>query len=174
MKRILSLALTAVLGLSMLVGCSPKSDDPGADGETPSALTERYTTAINSARDEEMNNIVPVINEEEDDDASYILSLIGLTPEDMTAYALAISPMNVKAYGIAVIRPAADKEETVKTALQTFIDTQKTNFETYLADQYEIANAAQLETLEDGTIIMVMSEDHEQIFNSIKASLEQG
>lgn len=174
MKRILSLALATVLSISMLAGCSPKSDDQGTDGETPAALTELYTTAINSARDEEMNNIVPVINEGESDDAAYILSLISLTPEDMTAYALAISPMNIKAYGIAVIRPAAGKEETVKTALQTFIDTQKANFETYLADQYEIANAAHLETLEDGTIIMVMCEDHEQVFNSIKASLEQG
>ena len=80
--------------------------------------------------------------------------------------------MNVKAYGIALVRPAQGKEDAVKEALQGFIDTQKSNFETYLADQYEVAKAARLETLSDGTILMVMAEDQDAIFDAIKDAVE--
>ena len=85
---------------------------------------------------------------------------------------MSISMMNVHAYGIAAIKPAEGKEETVKTALQGFIDTQKANFEHYLADQFEIAKAAKLETLSDGTVLMVLCSDSENIYNSISSAIE--
>ena len=55
--------------------------------------------------------------------------------------------------------------------VQGVIDLQQMNFEMYLPDQYDIACNAKLETLEDGTILMVMSPDQDQIFESIKTAI---
>ena len=79
--------------------------------------------------------------------------------------------MNVKAYGIAAVMPADGREEAVKEALQGFIDRQKSSFETYLADQYAVAESARLETLSDGTVLMVMCEDQDTVFDAISAAI---
>lgn len=44
----------------------------------------------------------------------------------------------------------------------------------YLADQYEIASNARVETLEDGTILMVMCEGQDDVFTAIKTAVEAG
>ena len=89
-----------------------------------------------------------------------------------------LRPFGVKitrlAYGIAVIKPAQDSEDTVKEGLQGFIDQQQQNFQMYLPDQYEVAKNARLETLEDGTVVMVMCEDQDTVFDSIIDSLQAG
>ena len=92
----------------------------------------------------------------------------------MDSFAISVSLMNVKAYGIAVIKPAQDSEDTVKEGLQGFIDQQQQNFQMYLPDQYEVAKNARLETLEDGTVVMVMCEDQDTVFDSIIDSLQAG
>ena len=51
------------------------------------------------------------------------------------------------------------------------MDQQKQNFQQYLIDQYDIANAAKVETLDDGTILLVMCEDQDTVLESIKTSL---
>ena len=97
--------------------------------------------------------------------------VLGFTADDVTELAMSVSLINVKAYGIVVVKPAEGCEETVKAGLQSFIDTQCANFETYLADQYEIAKNAKLETLDDGTIIMVMCENADAVYEAIVAAL---
>ena len=96
----------------------------------------------------------------------------GLKEEDMTAFGVSGSMMSVKAYGIAAVMPAEGKEEAVKEGLQGFIDKQKTIFETYLADQYAVAENARLETLEDGTVLMVMCEGSDTVFDQIRTAIE--
>lgn len=173
MKRLLSLTLATLMVVATLAGCGGKSPS-GDEQKSPEELTELFKTAIEGARDQEMNEVVPVVTSPDDDMADMIMTLAGITAEDTTAFALAISPVNMRAYGIALVRPAADKDEAVKEALQTFIDTQQANFEFYLPDQYDIALAAKLETLEDGSILMVMSEGQDQIFDAIKDAVEKG
>ena len=87
------------------------------------------------------------------------------------AFAVAVSPMNIRAYGIVAVLPAEGKSEEVQEGLQGFIDQQKQSFEQYLADQYDIANAARLETLDDGTILLVMCEDQDTVFDAIQDAL---
>ena len=96
---------------------------------------------------------------------------MGFTASDVDEIAMSVSLINIKAYGIVVVKPAEGCADTVKAGLQGFIDTQCANFETYLADQYEIAKNAKLETLEDGTIVMVMCENADSVYESIVASL---
>ena len=162
------------LALLMLItaGCGDKQEEK--QDLTAEERTGLYQSAIENARDQEMNESVPVITSGEEALASAVFGLIGVTEEDMDAYAVAVSPVNVKAYGIAAILPAEGREAVVVDGLQAFIDRQKSNFQTYLVDQYAIAEKARLETLEDGTVLMVMCEDSDQVFEQIKTAIEAG
>lgn len=173
---------------------APETSTPADNDDNAGSLTQKYVKAIEDARDAEMNDAYGVlINDREsviadmmaddetltsetagelfDNQSQLILSLIGILPEDAEAYALSISPMNVKAYGIAIVKPAEGKQEVVETGLNGFLETQRKNFETYLPDQYEIAKAGTVNTLDDGTVVMVVSENSDAIYDSIVKSL---
>ena len=75
--------------------------------------------------------------------------------------------------GIAAVMPAAGEDEAVLEGLNSFIENQRQSFEQYLADQYEVAKNARLETLEDGTLLLVMSEGQDALFDAIRDSIEK-
>lgn len=169
MKRMLSLTLAAALLVAGLAGCAGK---PKETAKTPEELTTAYKTAIEGARDEELNEVIPVISASDADMADMILPMVGITAENATAYAVAISPVNMRAYGIAAIMPAEGKSDEVLEGVKAFVEQQKSNFEFYLADQYDVANAAKVETLDDGTVLLVMCEDQDTVFDAIKDALK--
>ena len=171
MKRILTLTLAAALLLSALAGCSGGGSQESQAVKTPEEYTAAYQAAIEGARDDEMNEAVPVITSTDDQMADLVLPMVGITSDNAAAFAVAVSPMNIRAYGIVAVLPAEGKSEEVQEGLQGFIDQQKQSFEQYLADQYEIANAARLETLDDGTILLVMCEDQDTVFDAIQSAL---
>ncbi len=166
MKRL----LFAALALTMLtLSACTKS----AGGQmTAQERTDLYSNAITGARSQEENDAFGIITSAEDPDAELIFQLLGLSDGNMESYAISVSPMNVKAYGIAIVMPAQDQEETVRTGLQTFIDTQRMNFEFYLPDQYEVAQNARLEKLDDGALVMVMCEDQDSVYDSIVSAIQ--
>lgn len=171
MKRILTLTLAAALLLSALAGCSGGGSQESQAVKTPEEYTAAYQAAIEGARDDEMNEAVPVITSTDDQMADRVLPMVGITSDNAAAFAVAVSPMNIRAYGIVAVLPAEGKSEEVQEGLQGFIDQQKQSFEQYLADQYDIANAARLETLDDGTILLVMCEDQDTVFDAIQDAL---
>ena len=174
MKKLTALILSLVLMTAAFTGCASSKPEPTPSPTpelTPSERAELYKNAIESARSEEDNQYNPIMTDTGFTDAELILELMGLTPEDMEAFAISISLMNVRAYGVAVIKPAEGQEEIVYAAMQSFIDLQKQNFEQYLADQYEIASSARLETLEDGTVIMVMCQGADEVLSAIESSI---
>ena len=174
MKKMFALALAAVMSLSVLSGCASKPAESAPAAKTPEELTTLYAEAI-TANGGEMVEYNPVISEaKEEDGSAFLLEMLGLSAEDMTAFGISTSMMNVKAYGIAAIMPAEGKEETIKEALQAFIDLQKMNFEFYLVDQFEVAENAKLETLEDGTVLMVMAENGDAIYEAISTAILEG
>ncbi|MGN1001683.1 MAG: DUF4358 domain-containing protein [Oscillospiraceae bacterium] len=169
MKRVTALALVLALALT---GCTAKK---GTEKTlTPEERTELYKTAITAARDEETNRYQPILTRAGEGDAEMVFALLGVTPEDMSAYALSVSLMNVKAYAVAAVYPAAGKEDAVLEGLRAFVDNQKQSFEQYLADQYEIAVNARLETLEDGTVLLVMCENQDAVFDAISDAIVKG
>ena len=171
-KQRMTLCLLLALLMLTAAGCGDKKEEKKE--LTDQERTQLYQTAIEGARDGEMNEAVPVITSAEEDLAPAVFGLIGVTEADLQAYAIAISPVNVKAYGIAAILPAPGREAAVVDGLQAFVDRQKSNFQTYLADQYAIAEDARLETLKDGTVLMVMCEDSDAVLEHIKTAVEAG
>ena len=149
MKKLFASLACAALLITALTGCGQKTGST----RTPEELTQLYSQVITESGGEmvEYNPVITQIDDENEINGM-ILESMGLKAEDMTAFGVSGSMMSVKAYGIAAVMPAEGKEEAVKEGLQGFIDKQKTNFETYLADQYAVAENARLETLEDGTV----------------------
>lgn len=168
MKRIIAAVLLLALSLT---GCAGKKE---AQTLTPEARTQLYETAITAARDAETNQYQPILTSAEDENAELIFSLLNVGPDDMSAFALSVSPMNVKAYAVAAVYPAAGKEDAVLEGLRGFAENQRQSFEQYLPDQYEIAVNARLETLEDGTALLVMCEGQDQVFDAIRDAIERG
>lgn len=156
------------LALALLSGCGGTT---GAD-LSPQERTELYRTAIEQARDQELNDAYPIVTSAEDDLGQPVFDILGLEPEDCAACAMSVSLMNVKAYGIAAVLPADGREEQVKEGLSGFIEMQQQNFQQYLPDQYDIAQAARLDTLSDGTILMVMCSDQDGVFTRIQSVVE--
>ena len=161
-QRILFPLLLALL-LPLLSACG--------GGGTPAAdhSPEDLAAAIQGARDAEENQVFPILTTFEDE---YIFSLLGLSEADVSACAVSVSPMNVRAYGIALVVPAEGKADTVLAGLQGFIDLQQQNFEQYLPDQYDIAKNAALETFPNGTILLAMCQDSGSVAANIRAALQ--
>ena len=145
---------------------TPETEAPATEAPVTNALGD----AITAARTDEDNEAYPVFCDKDAIEDMYY-QVVGFTSSDVDEIAMSVSLINIKAYGIVVVKPAEGCADTVKAGLQAFIDTQCANFETYLADQYEIAKNAKLETLEDGTIVMVMCENADSVYESIVASL---
>lgn len=171
MKRLFAVMLAVCVVVTSLSGCAAKSNDMSTE-----ELEKLYSDAITGARDDELNEAYPVTlgGDDVSDEvvADMLNQLLGFSAEDAYASAISVSLMNTQAYGIVAVKPAEGKEDTVKDGLQGFIDQQCANFEMYLADQYDIAKNARLETLDDGTVLMVMCPDQDSVFNSIAKSIE--
>ena len=174
MRRVVSFVLSAAL-LALLGGCA--SQQPNEDVKPPLTAQERtalYQTAIESAASPGANSFVELVTSPEAQEAELLFTMLDLEAEDMDAFCLAISPVNVQAYGIAAVFPAGGKEDDVLDALNGFIDTQKENFQQYLEEEYKVASDARLETLEDGTILLVMCQDQDTVFDAIRDAIEAG
>ena len=168
MKKSLTLALALVLILTVFAGCAGKPSEDKSPDLSPEEQSALYAEAIKNARDEEDG--FPIMTQK-DEIPELMFEFLGFAPGDAEAFALSVSLVNIKAYGIVLVRPAEGRSETVKAGLQAFIDNQRQSFEHYLPDQYAIAENARLETLKDGSLLLVMSPDGDAVFDSISAAL---
>ena len=169
MRKRTGIALgAAVLLAAVLSSCSSGEKDRTAD-----EWTHLYQETIN-AHGGEMVEYNPVITEldPEDSTATLVMESLGLAGEDLEAFGVSASVMNTQAYTLAAIQPVSGHEEAVREALQNYVDRQRSNFEFYLPDQYQIAQEARLETLEDGTVLLVMCQDGDAVFEAIRKDLE--
>lgn len=195
MKKLLTFLIIAALAVSM-AACTPKNNDSSpSESSSVSESTDTSTETdsseesepdieipeenkklgniISAARTDEMNDAVNIIMSKDDPQAKLVFEMTGLNPDDMDAYAISISMMNIKAYGVAIIKPVEGKSEAVLAAVNGFVEQQKKAFEQYLPDQKEIANSATVDTLKDGTIVLVMSEDGATVQKSILDALNK-
>lgn len=142
----------------------------GASGST-AAEPKDYAQILRDARSDDHNSAYAIITTPEEDNFG-IMEAYALDPEAMEQYAVSISIMNTQAYGVMIVMPKEGQAETIKTAMQDFIQRQTDSFELYLEDQYQIAKDAKLETMPSGELVLVMSEDASAIMESIKNALK--
>ena len=183
MKRLIAILLS-VLALAALVGCSSGSGSGSKDRD--------YAQIIHDARSDEDNEYRMIARpaEEEgkftaidgpsseytaedlsDNIANFTLPLLGLEEGDYEDFAASVSDMMTQSYGVAIVKPAEDKTDAVKEALQNYVTNQQKTMENYLFDQYEIAKAAVVETVPSGEVVLVCCENSDAVFASIKAAL---
>ena len=112
MKRTIAFMLSLIMIVGLLAGCggSTEPEATPAPQLTPEERAELYKTSIEGARPADENEAFPIVNALEGDGELY-LGLIGLTGEDVEAFAMSISMMNVHAYGIAAMKPAGLLDE---------------------------------------------------------------
>lgn len=144
----------------------------------PSALTHEertdlYENAIEAVCDQAANQTYPLIDDADDDTVQAAFDLLNLSEKDMNAYAISLSHMSTEAYAVAAIYPAAGKDGAVLESLRRFLSSQQHSFKEYFPDQYEIAVNTRLETLTDGTVLLVMCENQDAIFDSIRDTIER-
>ena len=158
---------------SSVTGGDASSSTPGGDSSSSqgSDLAQLYADAI-TANGGEMAEYNPVITAVSEDDASaMMLASLGLNEDSMDAFAISMSLMNTQAYTIAAIMPAASQESSIMDALQAYIENMQRSFENYLPGPYEVACNAQLAQLSDGTILLVMCENQDEVFQAIEAAI---
>lgn len=173
MKRIISLALSTLLLLAVAAGCTKQGDDNSAKTLTTQERTDLYKKALEGALTDDVGTGQPPAVTG-DEISPFVFETLGVSEKDLSAFAIDLSLMNVRAYAVAAIYPAEGKSDMVMESLKGFIDRQKQSFEYYLADQYEIAKNAKIEKLDDGTILLVMCAGQDKIFTSIKAAINEG
>lgn len=163
MKRVLPLLLALALSLTACGGGERSQ-------KTPDELNKAYSEAITAAQSDDERE---AFHQNTGDDELALLGVMGIDPADVTAKALVVSMRGIQAYSIVAVMPAQGKTDAVREALEGYVDIQKNNFQFYLEDQYDIAANAKLETLSDGTVLLVMCQDQDAVFERIKAALEK-
>ncbi len=174
MKKITAL----ILALVMVFALAACGETPAEPTDTPEPelsgdeLAAHYKAAIEGARSEQ-DNADRGINTSADAEemGSIMWEVLGFTAEDVDAFAVSMSIMNVQAYCVGLFKPVEGKAETVTSALETYITGIQASFENYLPDQGAIADAAILETLDDGSVLLVMCEGQDSVRDAIVAAL---
>lgn len=159
-------ALAAALALLLLAGCADRQET----AMTGQERTRLYQAAILSAQAGQDQTVVV---SGQDPQANEIFSALGLDPEDLAAYAVSMSLADDSAYTVAAFYPAPDREDAVLEALDRYAEGRKTGLADKASGQYEIAVNARTEVLEDGTVLMVMCQDQDLVFDAVRDRIEQ-
>ena len=164
---------------------SAPSEQPVAPTEQPAAPTEQpaetpaqggsdlsagFVNAITSARSEQENTDRPIIAKGGDVNDLY-WDTLGFAAADVSDYAFSLSLMNTQAYCVGVFKPVDGKADAVYNGLKAYIDRTIQSFTNYLPDQLVYAENARLEKLADGTVVIVMCENQDTVYDTIVAAL---
>lgn len=157
---------------------SAPTEQPSAPSEQPaetpaqggSDLSAGFVNAITSARSEQENTDRPIIAKGGDVNDLY-WDTLGFAAADVSDYAFSLSLMNTQAYCVGVFKPVDGKADAVYNGLKAYIDRTIQSFTNYLPDQLVYAENARLEKLADGTVVIVMCENQDTVYDSIVAAL---
>ena len=146
----------------------------GQPAETPaqggSDLSAGFVNAITSARSEQENTDRHIIAKGGDVNDLY-WDTLGFAAADVSDYAFSLSLMNTQAYCVGVFKPVDGKADAVYNGLKAYIDRTIQSFTNYLPDQLVYAENARLEKLADGTVVIVMCENQDTVYDTIVAAL---
>ena len=164
MKKVLSVILALTLSLSLFTAC-------GGNKATASYDVNEIVTKISDA--------VPMamagdFTEEE------LTIMVGLNAEDMASWAGKYSMVNVSSDRLIVIEAAEGKVDVVKEALETYKGLVASQFELYLADQYEKALAGRVVVKGNYVLLAIMGDSMliadkgaEEAYKAVDAAIDE-
>ena len=164
MKKVLSVIMALTLSLSLFTAC-------GGNKATSSYDVNEIVTKISDA--------VPMamagdFTEEE------LTIMVGLNAEDMASWAGKYSMANVSADRLIVIEAAEGKVEVVKEALEAYKGLVASQFELYLADQYEKALAGRVVVKGNYVLLAIMGDSMliaesgaEEAYKAVDAAIDE-
>ena len=181
MKRIITCLMAGILLLA-LAGC-------GTSGAS-SSTSKDYTQILHDARSDEDNEYEMIFTKKDgrftaqygysakyepdqlaDEIENMMMPLLGLEDGMYDDFAASVSGMMVKAYGVAIVKPAEGRAQDVVDALDAYVQGQQQAMEHYLEDQYQIASEARVATMPTGEVVMVCCEDSDTVLANIKKAL---
>ncbi len=168
------------------------NDNAATEGDAEAVEANDYANIISAARTDEENEFYMVIfpdgnggygaidgysadyepqylNEDVDNFMAPMLCFDLSLAED---YAFSISAMMTKSYGVAIVKPTEGNTDAVVAGLESFVAQQRSSFENYLPDQYEVASAATVTVAPTGEVILVCGENSVDVLASIEAALQ--
>lgn len=191
MKKLLMVGVSLMIILS-LVACSKKEDDKKDDANKPGiednvdkdkqenekdndnkdeASNNKLSQLILDNRDKELNDAVGIVDSSDDPEAEITFDMLDIDEKDMFEYAISLSPMNINAYCVAIVKPAEGKKDVIMDAFKSYKASQEEAFEQYLQDQYKIAQEAVLTEVGE-YIVFAMCQDsatfRDNIVNALK------
>ena len=183
MKKITGLALVAVLTMSLLAGCAEDGMIGQAERDGRNVIEEGAQDAKNAANDAKNavdmmmaagSRIQDVIMELEENlgitmpeklDQQSLQEVFGLNPDDIEEYYGEYSAVNTSADHIIGIKVKDGKVDEVKSALESHKQEIVDNFEEYLPDQYDKAQAGKI--IQKGNyLFLVIAGDSEKGYDS--------
>ncbi len=155
---------------------TPEEEMADPKTEFDADLSQKYYDAVDASRTEDQKQGTDLLTSTDPTafpDYDLVMSVMGFSSHDVEAYAIGMTFMNVHAYCVAAVKPVEGSEQKILDGFEAYRQDQYDNFTNYLADQQAIAENAIIETLDDGTILFVMAENQQEVFDGIAASLAQ-
>ncbi len=164
MKKILSLMLSAILMMSVVTACSSE--------EEAKVYTNEELVAINTQALGEIAEYVPAVDMNTGVATAFLFNEAGLgfDSANYLAGSFSISEIMTQAHAVILVQPAEGMEETVLADLNEFKEYRVNQFAGYLPDQVAITEATIIETLDNGVIALVMTENATDILDGIKTA----
>ncbi|MFI3168742.1 MAG: DUF4358 domain-containing protein [Faecalibacterium sp.] len=106
-----------------------------------------------------------------EDVTNFMAPMLGFDLTLAEDYAFSISTMMTQSYGYAIVMPTEGNTDAVVAGLESFVAQQRSTFENYLPDQYEIANAATVTVASTGEVILACGPDSASILANIESAL---
>lgn len=120
---------------------------------------EQVMTAIKNSKDPVFGMMMYI-----DQDA--LNQNFNINSEDLEEYLIATPMMIVNSNTYIIVKPKANKKETVKKAIDKYMTDLETQWSTYLPDQYELVQNRLVKEY-GGYLIYIVSSDNEKVYNTI-------
>ncbi len=166
MKKLLMIGLSLIMIFNM-AACSNTENNKGNEEKPKKELAE----IISGNRDKQENDAVGIVDSNDDEGAQITFEMLGIDEKDMDKYAISLSPMNISAYCVAIVKPAEGKKDLIKEAFEKYKKSQEEAFEQYLQNQYKIAKDAVITEAGD-YIIFAMCEDSQSLRDNLVNALK--
>lgn len=137
-------------------------------GDSPNL---QLASMIKTVRSSDENDALEIWVNPESERLQMLQDSYGFNLEDFDEYAISYSPMNVKAYMVAIIKPKDGKEDDLVKAFTNWTEGKTKEFDQYLPDQKAIASSAQLGE-KGGYYIYCMCENAMDLSEALIAQVE--